>query len=241
MEKKQERIVRCDEGEIRYLLERKRVKNLNLRVYRDGRVYVSASPAVPVRSVDEFVRSREKFIRSAQQRFFERAACAPKLEKYENGESFRLLGREVRLKVERGEKDAVSFDGAYLRLSVRNPEDPEKRKKLAEGYLKRKCRVVFGEIMAEILPGFREYGISMPALRVRSMRTRWGSCSPAKGAITLNRRLLEAPRSCIEYVVMHEFCHFIHPDHSKRFYAQLTARMPDWKERKALLERSVAF
>lgn len=241
MEKKQERIVRCDEGEIRYLLERKRVKNLNLRVYRDGRVYVSANPAVPVRTVDEFVRSRGRFIRSAQQRFLERAACAPKLEKYENGEPFRLMGREVSLKVERGEKNAVSFDGSCLRLSVKDPGDREKRKKLAEGYLNQKCRIVFGEIMAEILPDFRDYGISMPVLRVRSMRTRWGSCSPAKGAITLNRRLLEAPRSCIEYVVMHEFCHFIHPDHSKRFYAQLMSRMPDWKARKALLERSVAL
>ena len=241
MEKKQARIVRCDEGEIRYLLERKRVKNLNMRVYRDGRVCVSANPAVPVRTVDEFVRSRGKFIRSAQKRFLERSTCAPKLEKYENEEPFRLLGRDVRLKVEKGEKDAAAFDGDCLRLSVRNPEDPEKRKKLAERYLNRLSRIVFLEIMGEIHPGFLEYGVSMPQLRVRSMRTRWGSCSPARGAITLNRRLLEAPRSCIEYVVMHEFCHFIHPDHSKRFYAQLTSRMPDWKERKALLERSVAL
>jgi predicted metal-dependent hydrolase len=57
-----------------------------------------------------------------------------------------------------------------------------------------------------------------------------------KGIITLNKRLLEAPRNCIEYVVMHEFCHFIHPNHSKHFYGFLSMLMPDWKERKKLLE-----
>ena len=64
---------------------------------------------------------------------------------------------------------------------------------------------------------------------------------PRKGIITLNKRLLEAPRYCIEYVVMHEFCHFIHPDHSKHFYAFLTMLMPDWKERKRILDQSATF
>ena len=81
----------------------------------------------------------------------------------------------------------------------------------------------------------------MPALRIRSMETRWGSCLAQKGIITLNKRLLEAPRHCIEYVVMHELCHFLHPDHSKRFYAFLTTLMPDWRERKSILDQNAAF
>lgn len=56
-----------------------------------------------------------------------------------------------------------------------------------------------------------------------------------------NKRLLEAPRNCIEYVVMHEFCHFIHPNHSKHFYSFLAMLMPDWKERKTVLDRSATF
>src|SRR5699024_10108493 len=99
----------------------------------------------------------------------------------------------------------------------------------------------FGEIMSEIYPVFRKYGVAVPVLRLRNMETRWGSCLPRKGIITLNKRLLEAPRYCIEYVVMHEFCHFIHPDHSKHFYAFLTMLMPDWKERKRILDQSATF
>jgi predicted metal-dependent hydrolase len=73
------------------------------------------------------------------------------------------------------------------------------------------------------------------------METRWGSCLAHKGIITLNKRLLEAPRHCIEYVVMHELCHFLHPDHSKRFYAFLTTLMPDWRERKSILDQNATF
>ncbi|MFQ6968423.1 MAG: M48 family metallopeptidase [Subdoligranulum sp.] len=56
--------------------------------------------------------------------------------------------------------------------------------------------------------------------------------------ITLNKQLLEAPRNCIEYVVVHELCHLVHPNHSKQFYTFLTMFMPDWKERKAELEKN---
>jgi len=56
-----------------------------------------------------------------------------------------------------------------------------------------------------------------------------------------DKRLLEAPRNCIEYVVLHEFCHFIHPNHSKQFYGFMTMLMPDWKDRKAALDKCAIY
>jgi predicted metal-dependent hydrolase len=58
-----------------------------------------------------------------------------------------------------------------------------------------------------------------------------------RGIITLNKRLIETPRECIEYVIMHEFTHFIQPNHSRKFYDLLAVFMPDWKSRKATLEK----
>ncbi|OYP38116.1 metal-dependent hydrolase [Lachnotalea glycerini] len=55
--------------------------------------------------------------------------------------------------------------------------------------------------------------------------------------MSLNSKLIEAPRNCIEYVVLHEFTHFIHPNHSKKFYDFVAMLMPDWKERKMELEK----
>lgn len=171
----------------------------------------------------------------------EMAQYAPQPKQYVSGETFYLLGRGVRLKMEENVRDSISSDGIYLHLCVKDTEDFAKKQKMVSRYLDEQCRTVFGETIMETYPVFQKYGVQMPTLRIRDMETRWGSCSAIKGGITLNKRLLEAPRNCIEYVVMHEFCHFIHPNHSKHFYSFLTMLMPDWKERKIVLDRSATF
>lgn len=66
------------------------------------------------------------------------------------------------------------------------------------------------------------------------MENRWGSCTP-KGKIILNTELIKAPRPCIEYVITHEMCHLLHPDHTAAFFTLLETEMPDWQA----LERQV--
>ena len=74
-----------------------------------------------------------------------------------------------------------------------------------------------------------------PVIKVRDMRTRWGSCHPAKRQITLAARLALQPPEAIEYVVVHEYCHFVHPDHQAGFWALVASILPDYKARRALL------
>ena len=237
----QERTVLYENDEIRYLLEQKPVKNLNLRIHKDCMVYVSANPDVPAEKVDDFVVSKGAYIRSAQRKFREMAQYAHQPKQYVSGETFYMLGRGVRLKVEKSMQETIFSDGIYLSLCVKDPSDFAKKQRMVTRYLDEQCRSVFGEIISEIYPVFQKYGVPMPTLRIRDMETRCGSCLAKKGVITLNKRLLEAPRNCIEYVVMHEFCHFIHPNHSKHFYGFLAMLMPDWKERKTVLDRSAVF
>lgn len=193
----QERTVLYENDEIHYLLEQKPVKNLNLRVHKDCKVYVSANSDIPTEKVDDFVVSKGAYIRSAQRKFREMAQYAPQPKKYVSGETFYLLGRGVRLKVEKNVQDAISSDGIYLHLRVKDTEDFKKKQKMVSRYLDEQCRTVFGEIISEIYPVFQKYGVPMPTLRIRDMETRWGSCLGKKGVITLNKRLLEAPRNCI--------------------------------------------
>lgn len=237
----QERTVLYENGEIRYVLEEKPVKNLNLRIHKDCKVYVSANPDIPVEQVDDFVVSKGSYIRSVQEKFFEMAQYALQPRQYISGETFYLLGRGVRLKVEKNECETISSDGIYLYLCIKDPDDYVKKQKTVTRYLDEQCRTIFGEIISETHLVFQKYGISMPVLRIRNMETRWGSCLAKKGIITLNKRLIEVPRNCIEYVVMHEFCHFVHPNHSKRFYDFLTTLMPDWRERKKTLDKSAVY
>lgn len=73
-------------------------------------------------------------------------------------------------------------------------------------------------------------------LAFRDMTSRWGSCQPATGRICINIRLAAYPPQCLEYVVVHELCHFLERGHGPRFRALMTRFLPDWRERRALLD-----
>ena len=88
-------------------------------------------------------------------------------------------------------------------------------------------------LFAQVLNGQR------PVLKVRQMKTRWGVCVPAKRQITFSLRLAEKPRAAVEYVVLHEYAHFVRADHSPAFWAVVARYMPDYKARRRLLAPSV--
>mgnify|MGYP002763721473 FL=1 len=216
-----------------YTLERKNVKNLNLRIYPDGSVRVSANRRVPIREIEAFLASHEDFIRKAQSRFRARPQAQPL--QYVTGEQLPFLGETLELQVISGERETAALENGKLVLRLKNPGNFSRREKLVNRFWDAQCQAVFPEILRECYPLFQDLGVPYPTLRIRSMKSRWGSCLPGKGIITLSKQLLAAPRECIRYVVVHEYCHFLHPNHGKGFYALLADRMPDWKERKKRL------
>ncbi|MBE7043011.1 MAG: M48 family metallopeptidase [Ruminococcaceae bacterium] len=78
-------------------------------------------------------------------------------------------------------------------------------------------------------PYYKNFGIVDPTIQFRTMVSRWGSCHPTKGILTFNLNLMYAPRECIQYVVWHEFTHFLQANHSNKFYEELEKVCPDWK------------
>lgn len=93
----------------------------------------------------------------------------------------------------------------------------------------------FAALLPTLTEQQRDFIQSPTAIRIRAMKSRWGSCNFGKGTLNFNLRLIDQPLECIEYVVMHEFAHFVHPNHSTAYHALMTALMPDWKQRKARL------
>ena len=85
---------------------------------------------------------------------------------------------------------------------------------------------------------FPSDGHPKPTLRLKRMRTRWGSMSP-QGAMSLRLDLVRAPQECIDYVVIHELCHLEHPHHGPAFWALVERLVPDWKRRKQLLHKTL--
>ena len=98
------------------------------------------------------------------------------------------------------------------------------------------CDVII-KLCEKVYPHFEKRGVEYPHIKFRKMVSRWGSCHPAKRILTFNTYLMYAPIECVEYVVVHEFTHFLQANHSNKFYEELAAVCPDWKAcRKRLKE-----
>lgn len=81
----------------------------------------------------------------------------------------------------------------------------------------------------------RILGVRVQKLDYRNMKSRWGSCQPQTGRVCINIRLALYPPECLEYVVVHELCHMLEPNHGAGFKALMTKVMPDWKQRERIL------
>lgn len=224
-----------------YNLERKNVKNINLRIKANQNVYVSANVHVTDDVIAEFLKEKADYILRALDYYADIAKYSPQPKLYVDGESFRILGHDRRLKVIQGKRNVVESDESYITLTVKDVFDPELKKKVMDKWIKNYCQEVLLAVCERIYSKFQKYGIAFPKICVRNMVSRWGSCQPKRGALTFNIALIEVPLFCIEYVVAHEFTHFLQPNHSKEFYRQLAMFMPDWQERKKVLENNNCY
>ena len=233
------RSVAVNGEQIRYFLERKSVKNLNLRVHPDGTVYVSAPRLVPLAIIDRFVLDKAVFIQEARARFMARQAAQEKLQgsEYKHGDIIYLLGKPVAIALIPNAKNSVVLAENLIMLYLSDMENIALRQRMVQKLLDKLCEQVFQEILLEQYELVRPYGVPLPVLRMRTMKSRWGSCLFLKGVVTMNKRLIHMPLPCIEQVMLHELCHFLVGNHSPSFYAWLDKLMPDWRERKALLNQ----
>ncbi len=151
-----------------------------------------------------------------------------------NGETHLYLGRQYRLKIVPDTTDQIKVYRGQLFIFSSDTSKPALELQLDQWY-KERAKIVFGEIVEEVLPKFKKYKVHQPVINIRKMSQRWGSCTPS-GKIILNTEIIKAPKGCIEYVIVHELCHLVHHNHSKLFLNLLNRLLPDWKKWKDRLE-----
>lgn len=218
--------------EVRFLASR---QTLAIEVHPDSRVLVRAPVDCPEALIAERVQKRAAWI-SRQLAEFERYRPRTPARQYLNGESHLYLGRQYRLKLAPGDTASVKLTRGQLLVTLPGEPEPERVKALLHRWYLDRARTVFTEVLDVSLLQFK--GVEHPRLIVRAMQSRWGSLSRA-GTMTLNVKLVRAPRPCIEYVVIHELCHTKHRDHDARFFKLLGRVMPDWERRKQRLEAAL--
>lgn len=156
---------------------------------------------------------------------------------YKHGATHLLLGKEFTLNIIiSNRRVAPVFENGILTLHV--PTEEYIKPVLRKWYAKM-APTLFAKIVSPQITEFmKRYSKSPSEMEYKFVTSYWGVCT-SRGCIRLNIELLRAPKECIEYIMAHELCHLVHQNHSARFYKLLTEFMPDWKERKEILEKII--
>ena len=212
---------------ISYDLQRKKVKNINIRVKRDLSVNVSASPQVSQKDIEKILTEKSSFILSALEKYEKLAQNDKNAPQTNNCVS--VFGNKLPILIISGNKNQAIIEENQIILVLEDVNDTALKQKTLQITLDSLLRDTIDDICREVYPKFSNFCPEFPNIKYRHMKSRWGSCNYKKYFLTFNYFLIYAPRECVEYVVYHEFTHFIHPNHSADFYNELSKYVPDHK------------
>lgn len=209
-------------------------RSLAIYVYPDLRVEVRAPHGCPESVLRRFVAERADWVRRKQEEFVRRPG-RPGAEYHDGAPQF-LLGQRYVLSLVAQRPYGVWLAGDQL--VVRAAGAATVPAVLGTWY-RTQAATVLAERLAAAAPVVARLAVPMPSLRLRLMRSRWGSCS-SRGGVTLNIDLVRYPSHLIDYVIVHELCHLREFNHGAGFYRLMAAALPDWQQRKRELRELAA-
>ena len=204
----------------------KKIKNLNLRICPpDGKIRISAPLHVSQEKICKFAFSKLEWIRKQRTRMHNQVRPLP--ERFLENESHYFCGQAYPLKI------IINNNSPFAELSDQqiilnlppNAPTAKRRAVLNEWYR--------GELMRLIPPLINKWenflNVSVTSFHIRSMKTRWGSCTPKTGRVRFNLELAKRSPECLEYIVVHELVHLLEASHNSRFKALMDQFYPDWR------------
>lgn len=204
----------------------KDIKNLHIGVYPpEGKVRVAA----PRRLDDEVVRlaivQRLPWIRRRRRQLQE--AQRQSAREMVTGESHYVWGERLRLKVVvTAGRPEIEVRGTRLILLVPGDKSAAERRQILEVWYRSQLKAQIPHLIAKWEP---VVGRTVARWAVRRMKTKWGSCNPDSGRISVNLELAKRHPACLEYIVVHELAHLVERRHGERFTALLDGLLPNWR------------
>ena len=212
--------MKCDllGNDVEIIIIRKKNKNAYFRIKEDLKLYITCPIFVKEKEILKMVESNKASLEKMY---------AKQKEKINPSNYFKYLG----------ENYLLIFDENKESVILNNEEKTiySKDEKMLEKFIKDECFNVFTEECDKCRQCFRK--LPEFTLKVRKMKTRWGVCNRKNNTITLNSLLLEKDIDLIDYVIIHEMCHFFEGNHGKKFWDLVSQAYPKYKDaRKKLKE-----
>lgn len=208
-------------------------KTLSLTVTPDLDIILKCPHKVSEERIENFLR-KKWFWLEKQLSFFKKYQRKIYEKEYISGEGYLYLGRQYQLIVKRGKKDSASLtNGQLIVYTSKSISNTQHNKRIINSWFELKAKDIFKERFEEIVEkfGYKETII----FSIREMSRRWGSFLK-QDKIFLNPKLIHMPKSCIDYVIVHELCHMKYKNHDKRFFNLLNQKYPKWERIKEKLE-----
>lgn len=215
---------------------RKDIKNLHVGVYPPlGRVRVAAPLGVDDDAVRLAVVTRLGWIRRRQKEFADQDRQSHR--EMVSGESHYFKGRRYLLDVRPtpGRRSVRIVNNRTMELCVMPDSSREEREAVLQHWYRRELRAMVGPLLVKWEP---KVGKPVAEVRIKRMKTRWGSCNVDARRIWLNLELIKKPAGCLEYVLVHEMVHLHERHHTERFQAWMDELMPTWRTQRDELNRA---
>ena len=216
---------------------KKDIKNIHLAVCPpNGRVRI----AVPLKTTDEAIKllvtERMPWIKKQQNKFNQQERQTKR--EYVSGESHYFQGNRYRLNViqtdakPRIEIKTKTRINMYIKPQMTVEEKDQLMDRFYRSELKKQVPSLVGK-WQEIT------GLQVKEVRIKKMKTKWGTCNPKQQRIWLNLELAKKPLRCLEYVLIHEITHFKAKHHNEQFEFLLKSYIPQWDQCKRELNNSI--
>lgn len=151
-----------------------------------------------------------------------------------DGVKYELLGKEYIIRICQNKHEKVERVDDTIYIYVNNISQASKKFK---EYCYELCDFVYSELLDKAYHEIIEIRKKYPHLIVKESKRNWGYCRVNEGVIMINLSLIRADKELIEYVIYHELCHLVFPNHSKEFHGLLSKYIPDEKQRRKKLSR----
>ncbi len=223
--------------DISYELIRSPRRTADIVIEPDGRVIVRAPQTIPVERIEDIIESKRLWIYKNLAEWRDLNATRV-IREYRNGEGFLYLGRSYRLLLVADQVEPLLLKGGRFCLRrdlVDRGEIPAAKAAFRDYFITRG----FERITQRVAYFAPKVGVTSDKLDVRELGHRWASCS-ANGNLAFHWKCMMAPPKIIDYIVVHELCHFHHLNHSDAFWNEVDKVMPDFTARKEWLRKNGA-